>query len=279
MKPGERMEKIERNELAYPAVSPFRMQISYVEIDRRSPKNEFASHVHPECEIYLNLSGDVSFLVENRIYPIFPGNMIITRPYEYHHCVYHSDEPHKHFWILFSADGNEWLFDRFFNRRAGENNLLVFPADRQKELVALCHDMVRDGESGARSYGRFFRLLALLECAEQPSVYSENHPADLTYAIEYINSHFTEPISVQALADASFVSLHTLERHFQEVMHMTPSAYLKKKRLARAAELLYQGSTVGDACRESGFADYSNFIALFKQAYGMTPLKYKNTVT
>ena len=32
-----------------------------------------------ECEIYLNLSGDVSFEVENRIYPVSPGTVILTR--------------------------------------------------------------------------------------------------------------------------------------------------------------------------------------------------------
>ena len=30
-----------------------------------------------------------------------------------------------------------------------------------------------------------------------------------------------------------------------------------------------------EAAQESGFADYSGYIAKFKKVYGMTPLKFK----
>lgn len=81
----------------FPAISPFSMQIAYVDIDSHSSLNQFEHHIHPECEIYLNLSGDVSFMVEDRIYPITAGSVIITRPHEYHHCIYHSDKRHRHY--------------------------------------------------------------------------------------------------------------------------------------------------------------------------------------
>ena len=75
-------------------LSPFgtlRLQVAYSELDSKSKQNTFDSHIHNECEIYINLSGDVSFVVENKVYPIVPGSIIITRPGEYHHCVYHSN--------------------------------------------------------------------------------------------------------------------------------------------------------------------------------------------
>ena len=56
---------------------------------------------------------------------------------------------------------------------------------------------------------------------------------------------------------------------------MTPSDYLRKRRLSHAAELLAGGSSVMEACLQSGFSDNSRFIALFKRYYGMTPLNYK----
>lgn len=110
------------------------MQIKYVEIDSKSPLNTYNDHIHDECEIYVNLSGDVSFSVENSVYPITKGSVIITRPYEYHRCIYHSNKLHKHFWILFNPSKNEELFDIFFKRELGKNNLLVLDSENTEEL-------------------------------------------------------------------------------------------------------------------------------------------------
>lgn len=119
------------------SIQPFEVKATYTETDSKSPKNEFNSHIHNECEIYINLSGDVSFVVENNIYSVIPGSIIITRPFEYHHCVYHSNKLHRHFRILFSASGNEYLFDDFYKRNAGENNLLILEADKSNELISV----------------------------------------------------------------------------------------------------------------------------------------------
>jgi len=73
--------------------------INHLDIDAASSLNQNETHIHKECEIYLNLSGNVCFEVENHLYPISRGSVIITRPYEYHHCIYRSNARHEHFWI------------------------------------------------------------------------------------------------------------------------------------------------------------------------------------
>ena len=71
------------NQLAFSKFYPFQFSVNYIDIDAKASENQHEHHVHAECEIYLNLSGDVSFMVEDHIYPIVPGSMIITKPYEY----------------------------------------------------------------------------------------------------------------------------------------------------------------------------------------------------
>ena len=259
----------------FDALRDFSMQMRYVEIHRDDPENEYDSHVHPQCEIYINLTGDVSFMVENRIYPILPGTVIITRPYEYHHCIYHTNALHKHIWALFSAEGNETLFPRFFDRASGEGNLLILPPEKQTELISLCHHMMDTQEGASERLYQFFYLMHLLDSADVAEQGNSTYPQDVTLALDWINAHFAEPIVIGELAAAAHVSINTLERHFAEVLHLSPSAYLKKKRLARAAEALYAGESVMEACVGSGFSDYSNFIALFKRTYDMTPLNYQ----
>lgn len=95
-------------------------------------------HIHDICEIYVNISGNVSFMVEKNIYNIEPGDIIITRPYEYHHCIFHEHSDHFHYWILFSATENKDLFNAFFNRVRGTNNLIRIPEEDRKNFLELC---------------------------------------------------------------------------------------------------------------------------------------------
>lgn len=111
------------NAIEMPGLRPFRLRITH-SILRTEPGADSASHIHDECEIYVNMSGKVSFMVENRLYPVGWGDIILSRPYEYHHCVSHSNQPHEHYWILFTASGNEALLRPFFDRSLGRGTAL-----------------------------------------------------------------------------------------------------------------------------------------------------------
>lgn len=68
IKPGMINGKITK--LKIPSLNEFDFQIKYSETDRKSHTHEIGLHTHNELEIYINLSGDVSFLVENNLYAL-----------------------------------------------------------------------------------------------------------------------------------------------------------------------------------------------------------------
>ena len=262
------------NTIILPDLTNARLSVVYSALDSRSTTNVLHSHIHNECEIYINLSGDVSFIVENRIYPISPGSIIITRPGEYHHCVYHSDAIHRHFWILFSADRMETLFSRFYNRAAGEGNLLTVTGSVFKKLTELC-DAMREENGGDELYYRFFKLIHLLNQADVSLPQASEGGSVTERSLDFIRKNMTESISVKDIAEACYVSISTLERCFYLTLRISPSEYMRKIRLAKAAELLQNGASVTYACHQSGFVDCSKFIQLFKKYYGKTPLQWK----
>ena len=116
--------------------------ITYVDIDASSPLNHNEPHVHEECEIYLNLSGDVVFEVENSIYPISRGSVIVTRPYEYHHCIYQSNILHRHYWITFSGEYEEEFLTIFFHRQKGKNNLIILEEDKLNQMCEILEELL-----------------------------------------------------------------------------------------------------------------------------------------
>lgn len=258
-----------------PDVTNATLSAVYTEIDKNSANNVFPSHVHNECEIYINVSGDVSFVVENTVYPIIPGSVIITRPGEYHHCVYHSDALHRHFWILISADKMNGLLTRFYDREAGRDNMLILSGARFKELSELCYEICENKASDNDSLYRFFKLIHLINIAEVAEVKMDEEATVMDRALNFINSNIGENILIKDISDAAFVSVSTLERYFEKNLHTTPSSYLKKRRLALSADLLLGGASVTEACHRSGFSDCSKFIELFRKHYGLTPLKWK----
>lgn len=259
----------------YAQISPFNFSITNCTLSADSIKNEYNSHIHSECEIYINVSGDVSFMVEGHIYPIKHGDIIITRPYEYHHCIYNSDGPHEHFWILFNCDGNEHILDMFFKRKVGTNNLLSLENNDCEKLISHCHKMLENNQTETEKYLNFFKLLSFLENAKEFSATEKLYHNDTLYAIKYINQNYSSRISMTEIARTAHVSINTLERHFAENIKMSPSMYLKKTRLAKAAKLLTGSFSVSEVAEKCGFSDYSTFISEFKKAYDITPLKYK----
>ena len=86
------------------------------------PDNPEKPHIHDCYEIYVNVSGDVAFLVNNLLYPVRQGDVIVTRPGELHICVYQSPELHERFcfWINCAQDSpllgflTGWIFPILF---------------------------------------------------------------------------------------------------------------------------------------------------------------------
>lgn len=258
-------------------INPFNMIVRYIELEKPS-EIKFASRIPDEYEIYINISGDVSFVVEGNIYPVKPGDVIITNPGEAHHCMHHSDTPHKYYWMLFSEISNRELLRVFLDRKKGQNNCITPTKEISDRIMALFGEMVHKTGSIVQKYLNFLKMLDLLEKARVKSYDGNNADDIFICALEYMNKHYGEKISIKQIAKQAHVSVNTLERHFLACTGTTPAKYLKKIRLAEAAKLLSLGHSVQQVCDLSGFSDCSKFIVQFKEMYGITPLKYmKNT--
>lgn len=266
---------VKENILNLSGIAPFRLEINSCLIDSLSPRNTFAAHTHADCEIYLNLSGDVSFMVENCVYPIRPGSVILSRPGEYHHCIYHSNALHHHYCLFFSCGGNERLLDLFFGREHGTGNRIQLDTAALAEATTLCDRLLAGGTPGEQ-YETFFSLLALLRAGGTPDE-SRALPDDVKAALSYLSRHLADPITVRDIADAAHTSVNTLERHFAGSLGITPNAYLRLRRLALAQKMLSGTASVQQISDACGFADCSRFITLFREQYGVTPLQYRRS--
>lgn len=266
-----------QNTFTLPAMPAMEFAIAKTELDALSPLNHNEAHIHSRCEVYINLSGDVSFAVENRLYPVSRGTVILTRPFEYHHCIYRSNSPHLHYWITFSVEREQDFLKLFFDREKGMDNRLVLAERELEQICGILDRLIGREESSLErrmDILRFFRILSENAPVDQAELL-EGWPDDVSAALKYIDSHLSEDMDIRHLAEQCSVSVNTLERHFRDSLGSTPFETIRKRRLIASRMYLRSGSSVAEAGARCGFSDYSNYIQLFRKQFGMTPGKYK----
>lgn len=232
-------------------------------------------HIHDCYEIYVNVSGDVSFLVNNILYPVHSGDIIITRPGDVHICVYQSRAEHECycFWIN-CADDSQLLS---FANREDFANFIHFPSDKRVKLLKLLQ-CLNDAENTEREPERssyLFQLLAMLSEGKLTQPKEQTLPKSVQQVLDYIHSNFVEIHCVDDIVTMTHVSGPTLSRWFRKHLQLSPYKYVEALKLSFAQKLLLEGCSVTEASERAGFPDCSRFIAIFKSKFGTTPLKFK----
>lgn len=91
-----------------------------------------------------------------------------------------------------------------------------------------------------------------------------------------LDSRAFEPITLRTVAVEAGLSPFHFQKLFKRVYRVSPHAYLTKKRLARAHELLRSGElTVTETCFEVGFSSPAHFSRLFQRHFGVPPVQVR----
>lgn len=103
-------------------------------------------------------------------------------------------------------------------------------------------------------------------------------PDAVESAKRYLESHFTEPNSIQMLADVLRISRTTLYTRFKQQLHQSPQQYLMELRLEAARKALCDTKlTHQEIAISCGLIDKDYFSRLFKRRYGVSPGAYRKT--
>lgn len=118
---------------------------------------------------------------------------------------------------------------------------------------------------------------ALAAGAEQRAPQREGAPAQgIKAAIEYIQGHFRQHITIGQLAELSHLSSGHFCRLFKKYTFKTPVQYINGMRLSAAMDLLLDSDRkILDIAFDTGFNSLSYFIEVFKQSLGCTPTEFR----
>jgi AraC-like DNA-binding protein len=122
-----------------------------------------------------------------------------------------------------------------------------------------------------------------LDALDEGSITTEREqccglPARMRRSIEeYIDLHLEKDLSVEELASHLGISPSYFARSFRSSVGLAPHAYLMRRRLLRAQELLASTDLpLIDIALATGFADQSHFCRRFHQMMGMPPRTFRH---
>ena len=98
-------------------------------------------------------------------------------------------------------------------------------------------------------------------------------------ARRYIHDHLDEAVSMDDLERAAGQDRWQLSRDFRRLHGTSPYRYLLMRRLDAARDRIARGKCIAQTALACGFNDQSHMTRHFKAAHGLSPARWKRSVT
>ncbi|MBE6644968.1 MAG: helix-turn-helix transcriptional regulator [Ruminococcaceae bacterium] len=245
---------------------------------------------HDFCKIFVFISGNVNFLIENVLYSPNCGSILTIRGGVSYQPIFYEQSNIDYYEIDFPPDffesvpNNSPFYNMFFGEKNGMGCNITPSHQTLTNMFKIFERIEKVIESNAKYsdfliYSELIMLSAIIcDSLEQSSktTAEQKIPNTLKQALSYIIENFTDINDTEKIAKHCHISVSYLCRIFKKYLGMTPVEYINSQKLAKARYLLKSGMNVTEACFNAGFSSYNYFIHLFKKNVGQTPGEYKN---
>lgn len=248
-------------------------------------------HTHNVLELFYLSKGSCVIYVDGSIYPIHPGTFVIIPHHTPHKTNYVSNTVHERSIITFPYSVLEEIMNLLPDQSLEAfltNSVVKIPKKSHFYVNHLIERLTNelsgiDEISGLYSQIHFSELiLFVLRCQK----HSESITTKITITnqtiravMDYIGSHYNQDLSLESLAEQFHMSSSSLSKQFKKTTGFRVREYILQIRIKAAERLLVHTelniTEIADAC---GFSSSNYFGDAFRNATGISPLKYRNNV-
>lgn len=248
--------------------------------------NNYHLHTHNEYEIYMFIEGDSNYVVENKMYDLEPGDMIIIRKNEMHRVHHKKECEYKSLVIMVSPEyfkkyGCEEYEKAFTNSFLDNENKIGVEMVKKIGIFDAISRLRKYSKSCKRTdapviISTITEILYLINETPDFNPSAIEHPL-IKKIINYIVLNLKSDISLDTLANEFYVSKYHLCYIFKKFTGLTIGEYITQKRLAVADDLVKNGKSLSDAASMVGFKNYSSFYKAYKKSYNKSPRTSKQS--
>lgn len=259
---------------------------SILDITTEKPSNnEYHLHSHNDYEFYMFFEGDSEYVVEEKVYSLSPGDIIIIKKHEMHR-IYHLSSKKYHRLVLmlspeFFLQNDCEEFEKIFLSGEHESGNKINAARvKSSGLYDAIMRFKKYSNNFTDPYNTISKsiLIEILYLLNQVSSFenAETVNEKIKELMYYINNNFTDKITLDTLCDKFFISKYYLCHIFKEATGLTVQQYIREKRLVLAIALKNDGMPLTEAALQSGFENYSSFFRAFTRRYKSNPSNFES---
>lgn len=241
------------------------------------------SHIHDAVEfVYVN-SGKIAASIESERIVLSCGEILLINSNVTHRleCITHSELTYMQIQIPeyeYTA-GDKCLYNFILNKKlvpychmSGKNELaeIFFNIKNEIREKQKCYEIYVN--SYIQLLTAFMLRNGMLCLAGSNTINKLN---DFIPLIDYIEKHYSQPLTLDELSDLTGYSKFALCRGFKSVTGRTVVEYINYVRLRYAKKILRENRSVTEAACKCGFSSVQYFSKIFYKYNGCTPSNYK----
>lgn len=252
-------------------------------------------HWHTNVEICYFLQGGFRARVDSQCYDVQNQQLILVNSGQLHYVGENSVGDHRgislvadmNFWQNLCPDLDALEFDlSICPERISELKNLMTHLYETSRTYSYARELHQDSAESDLELLQIHGLICMIYYTlakhfSRPkkagsSCRLSDRESSLQDIIQYINTHYTEPLMLKDMASLYNISCEYLSRLFKKKLGLTFKEYLYSIRLTHACRLLaHTEKNILDISMEAGFPDMRAFSQQFDRVYHTTPKEYR----
>ena len=257
-----------------------------------------SNHYHDYYEIYYLLNGERNYFIKDKIYSVKKGDLVLINKYDIHKTADGRIPRHERLLIYFK--------EKFLDANSEEEKkVLLHCFETGRPIIRLnesdqayaknmISQMLKEQLSEEPGYAVMLKsyLLQLLIFIYRLTGQENKLSVDfvdidanntihkrISEIVQYVNSHYGEPLSLSGVADIFYISPYYLSRLFKEVTGFNFIEYLNLVRIREAQKLLRNSNAkIIEIAQMVGFGSVAHFGRVFKSITGLSPSSYRRCI-
>jgi AraC-like DNA-binding protein len=250
--------------------------------------NMSTCHYHNVYEIYYLLEGRRNYFIQNRLYPVVKGDLVLINIHDIHKTMDFNNSSHERILINFQRefiapllDDADDLLDCFLS----EHKVIRLSVSEQSFVQSILIKMLEEDKKRQKGYLMYEKILLAelllfinrnMDRFREHETYRSSVQDKMSQVALYLMENYMKKLTLKQVADEFFITASHLSRTFRKTTGFTIIEYLNSVRIKEARKLLKEtGKSVMEIAELTGFESQTHFGRVFRQMTGVSPLQYR----